>query len=362
MTIKALAAALLPTLRATAFTALLAVAATASAQSLRLSGSGCLTGQAPSSTTASPHASSCDAGSFSVGLADARVGATTVGVELSYRFGARFGAHVGASPDSAGVGQVGLNLSANEVFGPLGNVVFEMTGAVRTDGLGEATLGARGVIGPVAARLALGVHGADEATFDPLALASDERPSFGGFSAGLRLGLTGRLERNLIVEAAPELYLTSTGLAGRLATRVRLLRAIGANELRLLARAGATPGFEAVYGAVGAGVNFPRGRAPDLDVALYVGVADGRVRPGVTVDLVQDLGGGLRLGLAAAVEPYRLDVHPGRAHLSLETPVGDGRLQLALAGAFLDAERPAAVVVKTSFSLPVTLPSGTQPN
>lgn len=339
---------------------------TASAQSLSLGGAACLHAAIVPSNAGSGGWTPCSPGLISVALSGARVGGTTVGLELGLHLAgaSRHGSApaVTGGPAAPGDGgpssafQVGLSLSANETFGPLGNVVFELDGDLRSDALGQLTLGARGVLGPVAARLALGAYGADVAAFDPSALASDVRPSFSGASAGVRLGLTGRLSRTAVLEADPELYFSEGGTSGRLTSRLRLLRALGENELRLHLRAGATPGFASGYGAIGAGILFPRGRAPDLDFGVHLGFSPAGLSPGLTVSLAETLPGSVRAALVAAWEPYRLDVHPGRVDATFSLPLDGGAIDLQVAGAFLDAVRPAAAAVTVRYTLPVKLP------
>lgn len=234
--------------------------------------------------------------------------------------------------------EVGVGLSANQAFGPLGNVVFEAWGAFSAPASGavaEGRLGARGVLGPVALRVTLLGFGADPGAFRPRDLASAERPRFATPAAGAQLGVTWRLERSSILEAAPELYLTPAGVALRLDGQLRLLRALGDDELRLLLHAYATPGFEAGAGALGAAVLFPRGRAPDVTVGVTLGLAPTGVLPGASVALGQQLGP-VRLDLDAAFEPYRLDVAALRlsaaARLPLAEPLPRGS-ELALEGA-----------------------------
>src|SRR5690606_6858083 len=118
-------------------------------------------------------------------------------------------------------------------FGPLGNVIFELSGALRTDAIGQATFAVRGTIGPLAARVRLVAFGADAAVFDVLALVGDERTTLGMAGTGALFGVTARFGRNVIVDVGHELYLTSAGFSGRLDSRLRLLRAIGANEVRV---------------------------------------------------------------------------------------------------------------------------------
>lgn len=339
---------------------------TASAQSLSLGGAACLQAATVPSNAGSSAWTPCSHGLFSVALTGARVGGTTVGLEfgLHLESASRHGgapALMGGPAAPGGGGrynafQVGLSLSANETFGPLGNVVFELDGDLRSDALGQLTLGARGVLGPVAARLALGAYGADVAAFDASALAGDVRPSFGGASAGVRLGLTGRLSRTAVLEVDPELYFSENGTSGRLTSRLRLLRALGENELRVHLRTGATPGFASGYGAVGAGIRFPRGRAPDLDFGVHLGLSPAGLSPGLTVSLAETLPGSVRAALVAAWEPYRLDVHPGRVDATFSLPLDAGAIDLQVAGAFLDAVRPAATAVTVRYTLPVKLP------
>ena len=176
---------------------------------------------------------------------------------------------------------IGLGLSANQAFGPLGNVIFETWGALATrpggGATGEGSLGARGVLGPVAVRLTLLGFGAEPGAFAPLQLASDARPHLDGPAAGVQAGVTGRLGRNLIVEGAPELYLAGGGVALRLDGAVRILRAFGEQELRVGVHAYGAPGLGAGAGAVGAAVNFPRGREPDVRVGASVEIGRAHV-------------------------------------------------------------------------------------
>lgn len=220
--------------------------------------------------------------------------------------------------------QITFGLTANQAFGPLGNLIFEADAAARLRGpagpVAQGSVGARGVIGPVALRLKLQAFGADAAAFSPLALASAERPNLGGPAAAVQLGVTGRLSRNLILEAGPELYLTGAGVALRVDAALRLLRAVGDNELRLLLHAYGAPGLGSGAVAAGAGVVFPRGRQPDISVAALVGVSPAGLLPGASVSLGQRLDT-VSLDLQFAAEPYRLDVAPLRLQATVGLPL-----------------------------------------
>lgn len=220
--------------------------------------------------------------------------------------------------------QVGLGLTTNRSFGPLGNLVFEAWGAVAPHPLGgaaaEGLLTARGVLGPVAVRLGLVGFGANVGAFRPAQLASSERPQLSGPAAGVQLSLTWRVERDLILEAAPELYLTRTGPALRVDAGVRLLRAVGAHELRVDVHTYATPGFGSVAAAVGPTVVFNRGRDPDVSVGASVGYSQHGWWPGLRLAFGQRLGR-VRVDFAGALEPYRLDLPALRLTADVRAPV-----------------------------------------
>lgn len=221
--------------------------------------------------------------------------------------------------------RLGLGVSTNHSFGPLGNVIFETWLALAPHPHGgaaaEGSVAARGVLGPVALRLALLGFGAPVGAFRPASLASAERPHFGGPAAGLQAEVAYRLNRDLILEAKPELYLTGSGLALRADFGTRMLRLFGENELRLGVHAYAAPGFGQAAAAAEAAVTFPRGREPDVTVGLSVGSSPLGVWPGVRVALGQRLGA-VRVDLDAALQPYRLDLPALRLTGAARLPVG----------------------------------------
>lgn len=301
---------------------------------------------------------------FTVSLSQVRVGRTTVGIGLGHRRGVARVVGNSVPPAGAlgaGAVQLDLALSANETFGPLGNVIFEVSGSVRTDALAQAALTVRGTIGPLAARLRLTAFGADAAVFAPVALAGDERPSLGGSGVGATLGVTARLGRTLILDAEPGLYLTRTGPTARLDARLRALKALGDNELRVYVHAATLPASTGAprdwHAAFGAGVLWPRGRAPDLEVAALVGTGNGRWSPGLRVSLAETLPGNVKLTLDGGLEPYRVDVHPLRIAAGVELPISTGAtLALTAVTAALDDVRPSAIALQSAIRIPVTLP------
>ncbi len=321
------------------------------AQSLELAA--VLGATAPSVTGAAPPPTGTGGlmGGFEVAVAGVRSGGTTLGASLGYAAG-------GAS---TGVAQFGVSLSANETFGPLGNVIFELTGTLRTDAVGEAALAVRGTIGPIAARVRLSAFGADPAVFRVVDLAGDARPSLGGPGFGAELGVTARFGRNVILDAEPDLYLTGSGVAGRLEVRLRRLRTFADNELRVYVAGATVPGVGASpsrewHAAVGAGVLLPRGRAPDVELLAFVGSRGGGVLPGARISWAESFGGGVRLDASGSLEPYRVDVHPLRLAIGVEFPLtARTTAHVDAVAAALDPSRPAAVALRTAVTLPVDL-------
>ena len=309
------------------------------------------------------------AAGFSVALRQVRVGSTTVGAALGYSSGTRgLLAMPGLLQGGSGAVQLDLTLSANESFGPLGNLIFDLTGSARTDALAQGSLTVRGTIGPLAARARVSAFSADAAAFSPVALARDDRPSLGAAGYGAALGVTARFGRNAILDVEPDLHVTAGGVATRLGARLRRLRAFGDNELRAYlhgawAAGGWTPtavgppglgGAPRWHAAVGAGVLWPRGRAPDIELAAMLGTDGSTVTPGLRVSLAESLQGGVRLAFDGSLEPYRVDVHPLRLAASVDLPVaGNATLGFTAVAAALDATRPTVLLVQTSYMVPV---------
>lgn len=279
----------------------------------------------------------------SLALEGGRVGRATVGLALSYHEAA----------------QLGLTLSENRSFGPLGNLIFDFSTDVRTDGAARAEITARTVVGPVSLRAALGAFTHDAARFDAAAAARTVYPSLAGpgfFAPGfsLRVGAVGRLGRSLVLEADPELYLLADGMALRAEARLRWLRAFGDNEVRLLARAYSGPPGAGAHVAGGVGLVLGRGRAPDWSFSATLGVSGGQLLPGAAVEVVERFAGGQVLTLSLAAEPYRRDVAAYRATASLAAPWGSGRALLA-AHAAASAGSTPLLGLSVGYELPADL-------
>lgn len=318
----------------------------------------------PEGPGTAPSGSVPAATAFSVAVRQARVGSTTVGVALG-RSAGMAGPAGAPTPVASGTGaaQLDVTLSAHETFGPLGNVIFELAGSLRTDALAQVEVTVRGTIGPLAARLRLSAFSADPVVFAPVALAADVRPSLGHAGVGGALGITARFGRDVILDAEPEFYVTDAGLATRFDARLRRLRTFGDNELRLYlggswvpGAGGGSGGLADWHAAFGTGVLWPRGRAPDLEVAVLIGTRGTAVAPGLRVSLAESLPGGVRLALDGSLEPYRVDVHPLRVTAAVELPIaGSVTLGFTAVTAALDQVRQTAFALQSSLTFPVDL-------
>lgn len=258
----------------------------------------------------------------------------------------------------AGEPRLGVGLSTSRAFGPLGNVVIDGWGALRTGGAAEGRVGARGVLGPVALRLTLLGFTDEPSAFRPEALASAERPLLRRPALGVQAGVITRLSRNVILEAEPEVYLAG-GVALRGEARLRLLRALGENELSAMALVYSPPGLGALDAALGVGLTLPRGRAPDWSFAALLGASPAGVAVGARASLAEDFGS-VRLGLDAAFEPYRLDVAPLRASVTATAPaaaaLGGGTWELsARLASEVGQSNPFRAAAPTAYSAAVTL-------
>lgn len=282
---------------------------------------------------------------FALALDGGRVGTTTVSLALAYHNAA----------------QVTLGISESISFGPLGNVILGFTTSLRTDAAAQAEVTARGVIGPVALRVALGAFTHQTQLFEPGAFTTAARPLLTGANGtesgfSVRLGGSGRLSRSLVLEAEPELYLLNGGTAVRLESRLRWLRAFEDNELRASLRAYSTPTMGESHLGIGVGIVLGRGRAPDWTFTASAGYSHGRLLPGASAEIVERFPGGQVLTLSAAAEPYRRDVAPYSAAASFEAGLGPGTLKLAgnAAHGALDAG-DTHFSVTVGYSLPVDL-------
>ncbi len=167
---------------------------------------------------------------------------------------------------------VGLSARWSDAFGPLGTLVIEGDAELR---LGEpavarASAGVRGAVGPVAARLRIGVDGAPPERFTSGA-AEAEAPYARG--ASLRLAADGRANRTWLLSGSATAWRDAAGgltFDVDAAARARgVLGREGDARLALQTRAGAAePRW-----AIGLGAVYVPRRAPELSATAWLDLA-----------------------------------------------------------------------------------------
>lgn len=258
-------------------------------------------------------------------------------------------ARLGVDPGAA------LSFRWSEVIGGVGNLVVEGDAATRFGGgpAGRATLGARGVLGPVAARVHLDLFSAPPERFEPVG-----RPADAPFEAGssLRIAGDGRLDRTWLVGAqlrawhSERRWLVDVDASARARA---LLAPTWDGRIALASRWGAN----AANQSLGLGVVWAPRRAPDVSATLWL---DRSVR-GTTVALLPgaELDGSWRFG--ADTIAARIVLRPAgraRAAWSFETsfrhPWNGGTLVLR-GGAHAGGVSGRAWTVGTSYERPIDL-------
>lgn len=245
------------------------------------------------------------------------------------RVGFRLGVALAPEPLPA----FGLELRRTFSFGPVGNVLVEAAGDLDARRRYAATVGARGVAGPVALGLEASAWNAPESAFAGLPGAG-ARPRLDGPALGLAVGASYRAGRTLVLSGRPELLWANGGLGGRLEAELRLARVRGDDDALALAHLYVAPGAGELAGAVGAGYALVRRRAPTWLGSVWFGAGPAGPWPGVRLRGGERGTAGASWALELAAEPYRLDVPPLRAVASYRRPLGDGTLAVEGGAAF----------------------------
>jgi len=166
---------------------------------------------------------------------------------------------------------VGLSARWSDAFGPLGTLVIEGDAELRLaePAAARASAGVRGTVGPVAARLRIGVDGAPPERFASGAAAA-EAPYERG--ASLLLAADGRLSRTWLLSASATVWRDASGAASYdldAAVRARaVLGREGDARLALQTRVGAAQPRV----ALGLGAVYVPRRAPELSATVWLDV------------------------------------------------------------------------------------------
>ncbi len=285
-------------------------------------------------------------------LAPAAAQTSSVGVVAGASGPALLGRVTGVRAGDAGIdawARVGRDAALGalwrytRVFGPLGNVIIEGGAALLIPSQAplpdfRAALGARGVVGPLAATLRVDAGTVSEYELDG-AIASEAARRVAGaprgaWDAGARLSVTYRVDRATTVTFEPRArWVDGAGVAFATAT-LRRGGSGGEFDLWLGVEGGAFADRRSA--ALGAGTVWTRRREPDSSLRVWLGTDGVSVLPGVEALLASRTpSASLTLGLEWV--PHRLDAYAWRATFEASSPSpppegGTWRLRAAVAG------------------------------
>ena len=138
------------------------------------------------------------------------------------------------------------------------------------------------------------------------------------------------MNRNLILSAAPSFYYTVDGFALGLAADSQFIKLFDPDSGRAFLRAYLTAVGEG-FGSAGFAYELKRRGLPALTAALWLGAGTAGIYPGLTLAAQQRFrDAGVSYKGELWLEPYRTDVPPYRASLSVDKTLELGELGLSL--------------------------------
>lgn len=249
----------------------------------------------------------------SVGLVGMREGDLTADL----RFGVT---HVDAG---SAHGLLSARIARSTAAGLVGAATVELEGALRTDGQRLARLSGQGVLGPASVRLTVAAATAPPGAFTSSGIApSTTAPRFEDGSVALGALVRYRIDRNLLGSVEPSLFVTQHGIAFRTDASLRVRDAVPPFDAILEVHGYLAPGHRGWSGAVGFGGIWAPRRAPEWRTTVWVGWAEGGLRPGIAVQGAASIGRGLTVAVDLAAESFRVDVPPYRATVALDMELG----------------------------------------
>lgn len=237
--------------------------------------------------------------------------------------------------------EFGLQMRETSSFGPAGNIL--LTGQADLNSLGayDLSLGAEGVIASIAASLKSSVFNTEAGAFVLAdAFTDDTRASFPvtDWAAAFDLSFSYRLNRGLILNAAPSFYISSgQSIGGRLGLETRLLKLFSDDDLSFKALAYLSPGASNGYGAFGIDYKVNQRRLPAMNASLWLGAGTKGIWPGLEASISQKLSD-LNLAYSASLwlEPFRTDMPLLRANANLDYSLATGTLGTSLFARYAD--------------------------
>lgn len=291
--------------------------------------------------------------SLELGVDASRTSALTARLEGIPRAGGEIALGVRAGIDPG----LRLDVKWSSPLAGIGTVVLEGSAEARFGGdvVARGSVGARGVLGPIAARLRIARFGAAPERFDAARLPGDAPFARGGSA---QLAVDGRLDRQWLLAGSGTLWWpsapTTLGLVVDVDAQARARGLLGRERDGLIALETRWSEGAATL-AVGAGlIEAPR-RAPEVagTVFLDLDLRDGRtmLRPGVEIDGSWRSGDD-RISATLVARPASREGAPWAIDLAWQRPWRDGRLTLQATGR-TGARDGSALAVTLNYALPI---------
>lgn len=272
-----------------------AVASVARAQTLEASGGIAATGPAGS-----------------LALLGMREGNTASDLRFSVRAAAEAPLH----------GTLNARVARSATLGLVGAATVELDLSFRTDGAAAMHIAGQGVLGPAAVRLVAGWQGVRPEAFTPSGLAPFAGvPRLVAPAFVLDATVRYRIDGSLLLTLEPTTTIGPSGIGARLRGSLRARRLWNEFDGFVAWHAWSHPEGAALGAAVGAGVVHAPRRAPEWQVAVWIGGASEGFAPGATVRGSAVLGADASLAIDLAAEPFREDVPPYRGAVELTVPL-----------------------------------------
>mgnify|MGYP000441838154 CR=1 FL=1 len=251
--------------------------------------------------------------------------------------------------------ELSLKVRETQSFGPLGNLTFYSEGAFR-GGDFMVGLGAEGVIATVAGKATLSLSTIEAGKLEDTERYSATPESFfqsgsdKALKAELGLSASYRLNRSLILTAAPDIYYVNDAGAGvTFKTNVRFVRLIDRDDGYIYLN-GHLSALDNDYAALGVAYDLNRRGLPNLQGSLWLGLNANGIRPGAGLELSQSFrDSGTRYRLNLHVEPFRTDILPYRARLILTQSLGENEVQLEAYGTLRNSFDTPLLTGKASY-------------
>ncbi|UCH26187.1 MAG: hypothetical protein JSV66_00645 [Trueperaceae bacterium] len=252
--------------------------------------------------------------------------------------------------------ELGLRLHDRSSFGPVGTFELTVDNWVNSDRQFQASVSADGVFGRVAAEAGIQLFNTDPISFDiESAVDTSARPRFedGQLGAAVGAGVRYRIGRRAILINDTSLYLLSGQVALRLRGELQRPRIRERDDATILLLTFLEPGLTRGFAAVGGSYTFRARNLPLWKPTFWLGLGPNGIEPGTGLSIRQRARG-TTAEFNLALEPFRTDIYPYRAQLSIMQPFGEGSWRLSGVAALGRGGKEELLALTMSYHLPIS--------